>query len=46
MLSIAAVTIGSGNTRTRTVPSSLALSIGLHIAGATPLMAWRLGAVD
>jgi TonB family protein len=39
MLSIAAVTSGADNTRTRTVPSSLAVSIGLHACGLTLLLA-------
>jgi hypothetical protein len=39
MRSIAAATITSANTRTRTVPSSLAVSIALHFVGVTLLLA-------
>jgi protein TonB len=39
MISIATVTTGADNTRTRTVPSSLAVSIGLHACGMTLLLA-------
>ena len=39
MISIATVTSGADNTRTRTVPSSLGVSIGLHVRGLTLLLA-------
>src|SRR4030095_12523375 len=39
MLSIAATTTSAANTRTRTVPSSLAVSIALHVCGAMFVLA-------
>jgi hypothetical protein len=39
MRSIAPATITSANTRTRTVPSALAVSIALHFVGVTLLLA-------